>query len=256
LFSFVKRQFSNRLHKFLDKLEHLCYFITILDYFEFLVIVKEAGMNSLRNYVVLGALFGSLLLASFGYKVTASVEFPSPSTPPSPTNTADEEIQPQKGTDTDAKPNKKKKEEKAISDSKCKLSSNYPQSIQQWCSEITYNAETKNLDPGLIAAVMLQESGGNPEAYSKSGAVGLMQVMPRDGLASSFMCINGPCFASRPSIQELEDPEFNIEYGTRMLAGLVGKQGNVRDALRAYGPMDVGYYYADKVLGIYQSYSK
>jgi len=58
LFSFVKRQFSNRLHKFLDKLEHLCYFITILDYFEFLVIVKEAGMNSLRNYVVLGACLG------------------------------------------------------------------------------------------------------------------------------------------------------------------------------------------------------
>ena len=216
----------------------------------------EAGMDSLRNYVLLGALLGSLLLASFGYKVTASVEFPSQATTPGEPNTSEEEIQPQKESDTNAKSKKKKKDEKAISDSKCKLSSKYPQSIQQWCSQITYYAESKNLDPSLIAAVMLQESGGNPEAYSKSGAVGLMQVMPRDGLAASFMCINGPCFASRPSIQELQDPDFNIDYGTKMLAGLVGRQGNVRDALRAYGPMDVGYYYADKVLGIYQSYSK
>jgi hypothetical protein len=41
-----------------------------------------------------------------------------------------------------------------------------------------------------------------------------------------------------------------------MLAGLGSKQGNVREALRAYGPMNVGYYYADKVLGIYQSFGK
>lgn len=213
-------------------------------------------MDSLRNYVLLGALLGSLLLASFGYKVTARVEFPMPATAPSEANTADEEIQAQKDPGTDEKSKKKKKDEKANSGAKCKLSPKYPQGIQQWCSQITHYAETKNLDPELIAAVMLQESGGNPVAYSKSGAVGLMQVMPRDGLAASFMCINGPCFASRPSIQELKDPDFNIEYGTKMLAGLVSKQGNVRDALRAYGPMDVGYYYADKVLGIYQAYSK
>ena len=74
------------------------------------------------------------------------------------------------------------------------------------------------LPPNLIAAVILQESGGDATAYSSSGAVGLMQVMPRDGIAASFECINGPCFASRPTIEELQDPRFNIEYGTRMLA--------------------------------------
>lgn len=243
------------LFELLDNIEHVCYFITIPDYLVYLVIEKEAGMDSLRNYVLLGALLGSLLLASFGYKVTASVEFPSPVTPPREIGPSDEEVQPQNNTGPDAK-SKKKKDEKASSEAKCKLSSEYPQSIQQWCSQITHYAEKKSLDPGLIAAVMLQESGGNPAAYSKSGAVGLMQVMPRDGLAASFMCVNGPCFASRPSIQELQDPDFNIEYGTKMLAGLVSKQGNVRDALRAYGPMDVGYYYADKVLGIYQAYDK
>ena len=81
-----------------------------------------------------------------------------------------------------------------------------------------------------------------------------MQVMPRDGIAASFECPNGPCFASRPTIEELQDPDFNIEYGTRMLAGLLGRYGNLREALRAYGPMNSGYSYADKVLAIYENY--
>ena len=136
----------------------------------------------------------------------------------------------------------------------CSISAGYPQSIQQWCEIIDRYASENQVNPNLIAAVMLQESGGNPQAYSKSGAVGLLQVMPRDGKASGFMCINGPCFASRPSSQELYDPEFNIAYGTGMLAGLIQRHGDVRDALRAYGPMNVGYYYADIVLGIFNRY--
>jgi soluble lytic murein transglycosylase-like protein len=115
------------------------------------------------------------------------------------------------------------------------------------------HASKNNLDPNLIAAVIWQESGGNPSAYSKSGAVGLMQVMPRDGIAASFQCINGPCFTNRPSISELEKPNFNIKYGTGMIAGLLQKYGSMREALKYYGPMNVGYYYADKVISIYQA---
>ncbi|MCJ7626216.1 MAG: transglycosylase SLT domain-containing protein [Anaerolineaceae bacterium] len=136
----------------------------------------------------------------------------------------------------------------------CSLGASYPQAIHSWCGWIEHYSRESGLDPKLIAAIMLQESGGSSQAYSHSGAVGLMQVMPRDGIAASFMCPNGPCFASRPSMEELFDPEFNISYGVRMLAGLVNKYGNARDALKAYGPMDVGYYYADLVLNIYQNY--
>jgi soluble lytic murein transglycosylase-like protein len=78
--------------------------------------------------------------------------------------------------------------------------------------------------------------------------------MPRDGIAASFDCINGPCFANRPTIEELQDPSFNIEYGTHMLAGLIARLGNLREALKAYGPMDVDYRYADTVLAIYENY--
>lgn len=132
----------------------------------------------------------------------------------------------------------------------CSLNAGYPDSIRRWCDLIERYANEHGVDANLIAAVMLQESGGNPDAYSKSGAVGLMQVMPRDGLASSFVCVNGPCFASRPSMDELFVPEFNVSFGVRMLAGLINRYGSVREALRAYGPMNMGYRYADIVLNI------
>lgn len=133
----------------------------------------------------------------------------------------------------------------------CNISPKYPVSILRWCDLITKYSTKNSLPSSLIAALIWQESGGKTKAYSKSGAVGLMQIMPRDGLAASFMCRNGPCFSNRPTIAQLQDAEFNVKFGTRMLAGLVNKYGNLRDALKAYGPMDVGYYYADKVLGIY-----
>ncbi len=135
--------------------------------------------------------------------------------------------------------------------SNCSLKASFPGSVRQWCDLIQSNASQQQMDSNLVAAVMTQESGGNPSAYSVSGAVGLLQVMPRDGVAASFYCDTGPCFASRPSTQELLDPQFNIAYGTRMLAGLVKRYGNTREALRAYGPMDMGYRYADTVLSLY-----
>jgi hypothetical protein len=134
--------------------------------------------------------------------------------------------------------------------SECKFGDRYPAKTLPWCILIEKSADEYGVDALLIAAVMLQESGGQPEIMSGSGAVGLMQVMPRDGVASTFQCINGPCFASRPTIQELKDPAFNVDYGVRMLAGLIEKYGDIREALKHYGPYDVEYRYADKVLAI------
>ncbi|NPV77751.1 MAG: transglycosylase SLT domain-containing protein [Anaerolineae bacterium] len=151
--------------------------------------------------------------------------------------------------------------EQAISSSNvvsdnCQLAVAVPESVRQWCSLIQSAAQEHGLDPNLVAAVIFQESHGNPNAISHSGAVGLMQVMPSDGLAASFQCINGPCFAGRPSSAELYDPAFNISYGCRMLAGLVQKHDSLREALRAYGPANSGYYYADLILSIYNRYQQ
>ena len=80
-----------------------------------------------------------------------------------------------------------------------------------------------------------------------------MQIMPRDGIASEFICGNHPCFKNRPSMSELFNPDFNIDFGTQLLASLIKTYGSIREALKAYGPMDVGFYYADIVLSIYLS---
>jgi soluble lytic murein transglycosylase-like protein len=210
-------------------------------------------MGSAPQYVFPGALFGSVILALFAFLVTAGVTLPVSLSPAAPA-AAEQAGDPQgllasEELDQSAV-------EQAEERGDCDVSENYPETILQWCELITHFSDTNGLDPDLIAALIWQESGGNPVAYSRSGAVGLMQVMPRDGLAASFMCQNGPCFVNRPAIADLQDPKFNIKYGTGMLAGLSSKYGDIREALKYYGPKDVDYYYADKVLGIFQNYRK
>lgn len=137
----------------------------------------------------------------------------------------------------------------------CQLAPAFPDAIFAYCDLIHKYASAINVDPNLLAAIILQESGGNANIISHSGAVGLMQVMPNDGIAATFQCVNGPCFAARPGTNELLDPEFNISYGANLLGSLITRTGSLREALRAYGPMDVGYYYADIILQIYSDYS-
>jgi hypothetical protein len=188
------------------------------------------------SLVILGTIFGSLVVGLVGWLLARNVEI-HPGVEVAYAASASQDVG-----------------QAAAAESECLVSHKFPQGILQWCDVIGKAAAQADLPPNLIAAVILQESGGDPSAYSSSGAVGLMQVMPRDGIAASFECINGPCFASRPSIDELMDPQFNIQYGTQMLAGLIAKSGDPREALRAYGPMDMAYGYADKVLAIYDRY--
>jgi soluble lytic murein transglycosylase-like protein len=146
---------------------------------------------------------------------------------------------------------------KAQAGADCQVSNRYPTGVRQWCKLITKQAEKTDLHPDLVAALIWQESGGNSQAYSHSGAVGLMQVMPRDGLAAEFMCNGSPCFSNRPTIRQLKDPSYNVKYGTEMLKSLLEQNaGNLREALRQYGPMDVGYSYADRVLSLFHQYSQ
>jgi len=134
------------------------------------------------------------------------------------------------------------------------INPSYSQEIREWESIIRSVSADTGLDPDLISALIMIESAGQPDVISSSGAVGLMQVMPSDGKAATFQCVNGPCFHDRPSTSELMRPEYNIFFGSTLLSSLIADHGSLREGLRAYGPMDVGYAYAEKVLALYLRY--
>lgn len=91
----------------------------------------------------------------------------------------------------------------------------------RYASQIQAAAQASNLDPALIHAVISAESGYNPSARSRAGAVGLMQLMPET--------------AARYSVTNRLDPEQNIQGGTRYLRDLLQMFNNdLRLALAAY----------------------
>ena len=58
------------------------------------------------------------------------------------------------------------------------LSPIFTQEVQYWEDNIIRWANDHSLDPNLAAVVMQIESCGDPQAVSRSGAMGLFQVMP------------------------------------------------------------------------------
>ena len=96
---------------------------------------------------------------------------------------------------------------------------------------ITEAADTNNIDPNLVKAVILQESGGDPKAVSPKGAKGLMQLM--DATASML------------GVSDPFDTKENIAGGVKYLSSLIKKfDGDLRKALAAYnaGPATVEKY--------------
>lgn len=74
---------------------------------------------------------------------------------------------------------------------------------------IEYYSTQYNVDPLLVTAVMKVESNFNPDAKSKKGAIGLMQLMPQTAkeVATKYLNINNY------NEKELYDPDLNIDLG-------------------------------------------
>jgi len=82
-------------------------------------------------------------------------------------------------------------------------------------------ARDNGVDPSLVKAVALVESGFNPKAVSNKGARGLMQLLPST--------------AKRYGVSDLHDPYQNLRAGAAHLRDLLDEfDGNVTLALAAY----------------------
>ena len=88
-------------------------------------------------------------------------------------------------------------------------------------AEITAAAQRHGIDPALLAGLVKQESGFNPNAGSPAGARGLTQLMP--GTAAGL------------GVTDPLDPAQSIEGGAKYLAEQLDRfGGDVARALAAY----------------------
>ena len=129
------------------------------------------------------------------------------------------------------------------------------ESIRRFTPIIDSASRLHGVDAALIHAVISAESGYNPSALSKAGAMGLMQLMPQT--------------AKRYGVTNIMDPVQNITGGVRYLRDLLAMfNGNLELAIAAYNagenavikygnkipPYAETVQYVPKVLGFYRKF--
>ncbi|MGH7184009.1 MAG: lytic transglycosylase domain-containing protein, partial [Nitrospiraceae bacterium] len=119
---------------------------------------------------------------------------------------------------------------------------------------IRRHSSQQQLHPALIRAVIKAESGFDPRAVSRAGAIGLMQLMPQTAL--------------RLDVRDMYDPDDNVGGGAKYLRQLLDRfHGNLPLALAAYNagenavdryqalpPFDETRQYVRKVLRYYRTF--
>lgn len=128
---------------------------------------------------------------------------------------------------------------------------------KKYASTIEFYASRYQLPTSLLHAVITTESAYDPNAISRAGAVGLMQLMPET--------------AKRYGVSNRRNPSDNVNGGTRYLRDLLKMfNNNVVLALAAYNagegavikhgnkvpPYNETRNYVNKVIAYYKEYRK
>jgi soluble lytic murein transglycosylase-like protein len=101
-----------------------------------------------------------------------------------------------------------------------------------WHEAMATAGHARNIDVALLASVVQAESGGNPQAKSRVGAQGLMQLMPKT--------------ANDLGVTDNYEPEQNVRGGATYLDALLTRyHDDLPLALAAYnaGPAAVDRYH-------------
>jgi len=129
--------------------------------------------------------------------------------------------------------------------------------MQKYAHIIQTASKAYGVEPSLVHAVISAESAYNPNAVSRTGAMGLMQLMPDT--------------ARRYGVQNMMDPTENIHGGVRYLRDLLDMfKGRMDLAIAAYNagenavirsghkipPYAETRHYVPKVLGFYKTFQK
>ena len=122
--------------------------------------------------------------------------------------------------------------------------------------DIILKAATRYMvDPALIKAIVMAESGYDPQAVSSQGAAGLMQLMPRT--------------AESLGVEDAFNPEHNVNGGVRYFKQLLEEFNcDIELALAAYNagsstvkrhrgipPIKATQHYVKKVFAYYHYYN-
>jgi soluble lytic murein transglycosylase-like protein len=133
-----------------------------------------------------------------------------------------------------------------------------PAAIARACGPyhpIIIDAATRNaVDPALVKAIIMAESGYDPQAVSREGATGLMQLMPST--------------AEALGVKDAFNPKHNVDGGVRHLKDLLEEfDYNIELTLAAYNvgsatvkrhqgipPINATRHYIKKVVAYYRYY--
>ena len=104
-----------------------------------------------------------------------------------------------------------------------------PLTVKHWDKPINEMAKKYDIDANLVAILLTMESGGDSQARSGVGALGLMQVTPPTAQDIAAKHLKQPV-----TKYDLMDPRTNIEFGVAYLAWL-------RDEFGTAAPADPSY---------------